>query len=88
MLHESDFDADPLTHDVVNVSRTASGEQVSENFKRPFAKMQAYRRAKEVADKRREKYFLTEQQAEHEQKTRNEFLDIFRNPHQRGLTVQ
>lgn len=76
MLDESGFDADPLAHDVVNVWRTASG--VSENFKKLFDKMQAYREAKEMADGHRDSNLLTEQQAEQEKKTRNEFLDSYR----------
>jgi hypothetical protein len=78
MLYDSDFDADPLAHDVVNVWRMASGEQVSDNLKRLFDKMQAYREAKEVADNHRDSNLLTEQQADQEKKTRNEFLDSYR----------
>lgn len=78
MLDESGFDADPLAHDVVSVWRTASGKQVSENFKQLFDKMQAYREAKDAADTHRDSNLLTEQLAEQEKKTRNEFLDSYR----------
>jgi hypothetical protein len=76
MLHESDFDADPLAHDVLSVWRTASG--VSEGFKALFEKMQAYHNAKAVADNRRKNNMLTAQYIEQELKAKKEFLDSYR----------
>ena len=77
MLYESDFDADPLAHDVVGVWRTASG--VSEGFKTLFEKMQAYRNAKAVADNRHKTKMLTAQYVELERRAKKKFLDSYQN---------
>jgi len=76
MLRESDFDADPLAHDVVSVWRTAS--RVSEGFKALFEKMQAYRNAKAIADNRRKNNMITAEYVEQELKAKKEFLDSYR----------
>ena len=64
-------------HWLGTVMQAGNGKALSADFKALFEKACAYRNAKEVADNRREHDRLTEQQAEQEQITKNEFIDAY-----------
>ena|SRR6266853_1524756 len=81
MLHQREFDVSPLAQDVVDawgtVMQGGKGDALSADFKALFEKASAYRSAKRIADNHREHNKLTKEEAEQEQRTRNEFLDAY-----------
>jgi hypothetical protein len=78
-----EIDADQAVQDVLNAwgaLRTSRPEpqRLSTDFTALFAKMQAYRDAKNIADNSRARHKLTEQEAADERATKKVFLDAYR----------
>jgi hypothetical protein len=83
MATPREIDADQAVQDVLNAwgtLRTSRPEpqRLSTDFTALFAKMQAYRDAKNIADNSRARHKLTEQEAADERATKKVFLDAYR----------
>jgi hypothetical protein len=83
MAAPREIDADQAIQDVLNAwgaLRTSRPEpqRLSTDFTALFAKMQAYRDARNVADNSRARHKLTEQEAADERATKKVFLDAYR----------
>lgn len=86
-MHPGQFlDADVLAQQIVNawgVNVTAgNAERLTTEFKALFEKTCDYRRAKRLADNRREFDMLTDNLAVKERVSRREFLEAYRSFHE------
>ena len=83
MAAQREIDADQAVQDVLDawgalrISRPEP-QRLSTDFTALFAKMQAYRDAKNIADNSRACHKLTEQEAAEERETKKVFLEAYR----------
>jgi hypothetical protein len=83
MAAPREIDADQAVQDVLNawgalrISRPEP-QRLSTDFTALFAKMQAYRDAKNIADNSRARHKLTEQEVADERATKEVFMDAYR----------
>lgn len=64
------------------IASVGHAADLSTDFNALFAKVEAYRSAKRIADNRRQFNMLTAEEAEEERVTRKEFLEAYRAFHE------